>query len=135
MKSLLKKIILIVTILCFKTEPLHFIAENVTAYSFRVTAKLPTTRMNDEGDLIILYKLNEDRSHYCLGRDADSSHLFCTIYDMRPNTKLTLRVRLCPRSQRTCTDYSKGQTVWIRPAGKLSFFYNNVTFSPLKRSL
>ncbi len=102
--------------------------ENVTAYSFGVAAKWQAGG-SIRKELMISYELNQGRAETRYTKDDNSTHVFFTIPAMRPKTKFTVRFRLCLWYNRdVCTDFSKNQTVWTKPAGKAFSIWERSTF-------
>ncbi len=69
---------------------------------------------------MISYELNQGNARTGHIQNDNSTHLFCTIPAMRPKTKFTVRFRVFDWRTEACTDFSKSQTVWTKPAGKAS---------------
>ncbi len=105
----------------FWTEPLDFIVETVTAYSFGVAAKWQADGFLSNTMVYISYELNQDNPTRKCEQGDNSTHIFCNIPTMRPKTKFTVRFRLCYFQllyPDICTDFSIYQKVWTKPAGK-----------------
>ncbi len=97
--------------------------ENVTAYYFDVAAKWQAGGSISSEEIKISYEVNQGRAETGRIQGNNSTHVFCTIPVMRPKTKFTVRFRVCyVYSTDACTDFSKGQTVWTKPAGKAFSF-------------
>ncbi len=114
---------LLTTFSPFRTEPLDFIVENVTAYSFGVATKWQVIGLKEIGTVSISYELNKSKATTTCKQGDNHTHVFCTIPTMRPKTKFSARFRVCYwqwHYRVTCTDFSKSQTVLTKPAGKAS---------------
>ncbi len=102
------------------TEPLEFIVENVTEYAFSVATNWKAIGFKTVGPLLISFQLNQGDVQFCHGRGDNTTHVFCTIFVMRPKTMFTVRFRGCIGYTGTCTDFSRKQAVLTKTAGKLS---------------
>ncbi len=93
--------------------------ENVTAYSFGIAAKWQPNGLIGGRIFTISYEVNKGNAKKGYAGGENRTHVFCTIPAMRPKTKFTVRFRVCHMYFRdVCTDFSKSQTVWTKPAGK-----------------
>ncbi len=107
----------------FRTEPLDFFVEKVTAYAFGVAAKWQGDGFMSRSRIWISYELNQGNPTSICEQDGNSTHVFYNIPTMRPKTMFKVRFRLCFMPWLFvdfCTDFSIYQTVWTKPAGKVS---------------
>ncbi len=106
--------------------------ENVTPYSFGVATNWEKIGLNYARLAHISYELNHGNVTSRCEQGYNSTHGLCNVYVMRPKTMFKVRFMVCYWYTETCTDFSKPQTVWTKPASKQSIYYKNATFDTTK---